>query len=91
VRFSISFAQAIAAFVCPWVGGKKILKVSLVGFAPALSALVAVKVIARTTPQKNIEILLIITVSSFLSGKLDGKSKINNEISYKLLKSDIIK
>jgi len=84
-------AQAIAAFVCPWVGGKKILKVSLVGFAPALSALVAVKVIPITTAQKNIEILLIITVSSFLSNTMDGKVKINIEISYKLLKFDIIK
>jgi hypothetical protein len=75
VRFSISFAQAIAAFVCPWVGGKKILKVSLIGFAPALSALVAVKVIPRTTAKKNIEILLIITVSSFLNNRMDGKAK----------------
>jgi hypothetical protein len=68
-------AQSIAAFVCPWVGGKKILKVSLVGFAPEQKALVAVKVIPRTTVQKNIENFLIVTVSSFLGNGMDGKSK----------------
>jgi hypothetical protein len=65
----------MAAFVCPWVGGKKILKVSLIGFESAQNALVAVKLIPITTAQKNIEILLIITVSSFLIGKLDSKVK----------------
>jgi len=73
------------------VGGKKILKVSLVGISPELRALVAVKVMPRTTAQRNIDILLVITVPSFLDSGVDGKLKINNEISYKLLRSDIIK
>jgi len=73
------------------VGGKKILKVSLVGFSPELSAFVAVKAIPRTTVQRNIGILLVITVSSFLGSGVDGRLKINDEISYKLLRSDIIK
>jgi len=47
----------------------------LVGFAPELRALVAVKVIPRTTVQNNIEILLIITVSSFFGNGMDGKAK----------------
>ena len=51
------------------------LNVSLVGFVSALNAHVAVKLIPITMAQKNIEILLIITVSSFLIGKLDGKEK----------------
>jgi len=66
----------MAAFVCPWVGGKKMLNVSLNGFVSELNAHVAVKLIPIATTQKNIETLLIITVSSFLIGKLDGK--INN-------------
>jgi hypothetical protein len=65
----------MAAFVCPWVGGKKMLNVSLIGFVSALNAHVAVKLIPITTAQKNIETLLIITVSSFLIGRLNGKAK----------------
>jgi hypothetical protein len=49
------------------VGGKKILKVSLVGVDSALNALVAIKVMPMTTTQKKRNSFFVIDVSSLLA------------------------
>jgi len=67
----------MAAFVCPWVGGKKILKVSLVGAESAVNALVAIKVMPMTTTQKDRNNFFIMDVSSLLGDMVDGEKKIN--------------
>jgi len=54
----------MAAFVCPWVGGKKILKVSLVGADSAQNALVATNVMPMTETQKNINNFFVMDASS---------------------------
>jgi hypothetical protein len=65
----------MAAFVCPWVGGKKILKVSLVGADSAQNALVTIKVMAMTETEKNRKNFFIIDVSSLLGDMIDGREK----------------
>jgi len=65
----------MAAFVCPWVGGKKMLKVSLVGAESAVNALVAIMVIPMTATQKNRNKFFIMDVPSLLGDRVDGREK----------------